>query len=167
MVQCDRAITGMSKMLISLRLGCVCPSVTLILFLADEFSISAITNYCKFNGLKQDTFITAQLFGSEVRHKSHQDKIKVLTRLYYFFFISFSIRDSWKKISCFTILFIETTHLPCFLSPAAIENVLLIIICSIVALCSRFCNVQNLRITLEQIYFLSHSWQKQEGLLTV
>lgn len=122
-VQCDRAITGSSKMLISLHLGCVCPSVTLISFLADEFSIAAITSYRKFNGLKQDTFITAQLFRSEVRHNSHQAKIKVLTGLFFFFFsLSLLVLEASGKVSFLAILFIETNHVPWFLSTAATEN---------------------------------------------
>lgn len=108
-------------MLISLHLGCVCPSVTLISFLADEFSIAAITNYRKFNGLKQDTFITAQLFRSEVRHNSHQAKIKVLTGLFYFS-LSLLVLEASGKLSFLAVLFIETNHVPWFLSTAPIEN---------------------------------------------
>lgn len=144
-------------MLISLHLGCLCPSVTLISFLADEFSIAAITNYRKFNGLKQDTFITAQLFRSEVRHNSHQAKIKVLTGLFFFLYLFQCQRLLEKSLSW---LFCSLRQIMCLGSYVLLlqkmtDRVLLLINCSMLALGSRFCSVQDLRGTLEWIYFLS------------
>lgn len=166
-VQCDRAITGSSKMLISLHLGCVCPSVTLISFLADEFSIAAITNYRKFNGLKQDTFITAQLFRSEVRHNSHQAKIKVLTGLFFPFLYLYQCQRLLEK--SLSWLFCSLRQIMCLGSYLLMlqrmtDRVSLLINCNMLVLGSRFCSVQDLRVTLEWIYFLSRGLQKLEGL---
>lgn len=70
------------------------------------------------------------------------------------------------KVSLLAILFIETNRVPWFLYAAAIRmtDKVLLTNCSMLALGSRFCSVQDLRATLEWIYFLSLALQKLEGL---
>lgn len=65
-------------------------------------SITALTNYHKFTGLKQHSFITLQFCRSEGWHGSHSGKKKVLSGLHSFLEVLGRI--------CYLFLFPESLH---------------------------------------------------------